>query len=62
MEILRLQTYYFSTDDFDTAYFAHCYPYTYSDLLSYVKSIEEDPVKKTRIRRKLLTQTIAGNK
>jgi len=47
--------------DFDTAYFAHCYPYTYSDLCAYVKCLEDDPVKKTRVRRKLLCQTIAGN-
>jgi len=49
-------------DDMDCAYFAHCYPYTYSDLNAYVRCLEDDPVKKTRVKRKLLCQTIAGNK
>lgn len=41
---------------------AHCYPYTYTDLCTYIKSIEEDTFRKSRIRRKPLCQTIAGNK
>ncbi len=49
-------------DDYDTVYFAHCYPYTYSDLCTFIKSVEEDPVKKNRLKRKVLCQTIAGNK
>lgn len=43
-------------------YIAHCYPYTYSDLCQHIKSLEEDPVKKDRVKRKVLTPTIAGNK
>ena len=52
----------FPLDDYDTAYLAHCYPYTYTDLCTYIKSIEEDTFRKSRIRRKPLCQTIAGNK
>jgi len=47
--------------DYDTAYLAHCYPYTYTDLCSYLKSVEEDSFRKSRMRRKALCQTIAGN-
>lgn len=32
--------------DGDNIYFAHCYPYTYSQLCRYLKRIENDPVKK----------------
>lgn len=49
-------------DDYDTVYLAHCYPYTYTDLNRYIKSIEEDSFRKTKVRRKNLCQTIAGNK
>lgn len=51
-----------SIDDFDTVYIAHCYPYTYSDLCQHIKTLEDDPVKKNRVKRKTLTPTIAGNK
>lgn len=27
----------------DTVYFAHCYPYTYSDLQRYLNRLEMDP-------------------
>jgi hypothetical protein len=45
----------------DTVYFAHCYPYTYTDLRRYLDSLTNDPNKRTRIRRKSLCQTMAGN-
>mmetsp|Transcript_13479 Transcript_13479/g.11544 ORF Transcript_13479/g.11544 Transcript_13479/m.11544 type:complete len:495 (+) Transcript_13479:437-1921(+) len=47
--------------DHDTVYLAHCFPYTYSDLNQYLRSIEEDPIKKNKFRRRPLCQTIAGN-
>ncbi|CDW76244.1 zinc carboxypeptidase family protein [Stylonychia lemnae] len=47
--------------DNDTIYLAHCYPYTYSDLQRYLNSIENDPHKKLRFRRKTMCQTLAGN-
>ena len=40
---------------------AHCYPYTYTQLLKYFRLIENDPVKRTRVQKKMLCQTIAGN-
>ena len=45
----------------DIVYFAHCYPYTYSDLARYMNQLENDPRKKERVRRRTLCQTIAGN-
>ena len=47
--------------DYDTVYFAHCYPYTYTDLCTYLKKITNDPKKKNRIKSSVLCQTIAGN-
>ena len=29
--------------DADTIYFAHCYPYTYTDLQRYLDALESDP-------------------
>jgi cytosolic carboxypeptidase protein 2/3 len=42
-------------------YFAHSYPYTFSDLQRYLNRLESDPRKKLRFRRKVLCQTLAGN-
>jgi hypothetical protein len=47
--------------DYDTVYMAHCYPYTYTQLQRFLRSLEADPHKKSRYQRKLLCQTIAGN-
>ena len=38
----------------DTVYFAHSYPYTYSDLQRYLLRLDADPRKKLRFRRKVL--------
>jgi hypothetical protein len=46
----------------DTVYFAHGYPYTYTDLCRYLNELENDPRKKEKVRRKILCQTNAGNK
>ena len=53
----RVQT----NNDNDTVYFAHSYPYTYSDLHRYLDKLEADPKKKTRFKRKELCKTLAGN-
>lgn len=45
----------------DTVFFAHSYPYTYSDLQRYLIRLETDPRKKLRFRRKVLCATLAGN-
>jgi murein tripeptide amidase MpaA len=47
--------------DNDTVYFAHSYPYTYTDLCRYLNMLEADPKRKNRMRRRPLCQTIAGN-
>jgi len=36
------------TNDNDTVYFAHSYPYTYSDLIRNINQLELDPKKKLR--------------
>ena len=46
----------------DTLYFAHCFPYTYSDLQRYLHSIEQDKKLKQIVHRKLLCTTLAGNR
>ena len=47
--------------DKDTVYFAHCYPYTYTDLRNFLNGLELEPDRRARMRRKGLCQTIAGN-
>ena len=47
--------------DNDTVYFAHSYPYTYSDLQRYLSKLENDPLAKNRFKRRLLCQSNAGN-
>jgi cytosolic carboxypeptidase protein 2/3 len=48
--------------DNDTVYIAHCYPYTYTRLLKFLKGLENDPIKKHRFQRKFLCLTESGNK
>jgi len=45
----------------DVVYFAHGYPYTYTDLCRYLTELENDPRKKDKMRRKTLCLTEAGN-
>lgn len=47
--------------DHDTVYMSHCYPYTYSQLGRFLSGLEKDGYKRSKIRRKVLCQTIAGN-
>jgi len=47
--------------DNDTVYFAHCFPYTYSDLQHYIGLLETDPKRSHRVRVRKLCDTIAGN-
>jgi hypothetical protein len=47
--------------DHDTVYFAHCYPYTYTDLCRYLDQLESDPKKKNRMKRRTMCQTLAKN-
>ena len=45
----------------DTVYFAHCYPYTYSDLTNYLNSLSSNSLYKKYLRINPLCTTIAGN-
>ena len=54
-------TYTFERDD-DTVFFAYSMPYTFSYLMNYLKSLEEDPIRKNNFNRRLLTYTLGGNR
>lgn len=45
----------------DEVYFAHSYPYTYSDLQDYLMELAHHPVKSTFSTLRLLCKTLAGN-
>ncbi|KAM8818089.1 cytosolic carboxypeptidase 3 [Rhynchonycteris naso] len=45
----------------DTCYFAHCYPYTYSNLQEYLSSIRKDPVRSKFCKIRVLCPTLARN-
>ena len=47
--------------DSDLLYFAMCYPYTYTDLRSYLSRVQADPLRARHVRRQRLSLTIAGN-
>lgn len=47
-------------NDNDEVYFAHCYPFTYSDCCDHLQKLCNNR-NKERIRRTVLCRTIAGN-
>ncbi|XP_055587039.1 uncharacterized protein LOC129739589 isoform X2 [Uranotaenia lowii] len=47
--------------DGDTVFFAHSYPYTYSDLQDYLMNIQRNPVKSKFCKLRLLCRSLAGN-
>lgn len=47
--------------DNDTIYLAHCYPYTYRDLLVHLRGIEQTPELQALVRLRELCTTEAGN-
>ena len=64
-QVYSYYTLKFSVDfehSFDTIYLAHCYPYTYSDLQSYLGSLEASASTRRLCRRRLLCRTLAGNR
>lgn len=69
-ENLRLTRYYYTftfTHEFtgannDQVYFAHCFPYTYSDLQDDLSRIEKDSYTQNFFYRNNLCRTLAGNK
>ncbi len=40
--------------DNDIIYFAHGYPYTYTDLCHHLNQLEGDPRKKNRVKRRTI--------
>lgn len=52
---------YLTVDDNDTVYFAHCFPYSYSDLVRYLSKLAI-PANRNIVRKVTLTKTTAGNK
>ncbi|KAM8939176.1 cytosolic carboxypeptidase 2 [Pelodytes ibericus] len=53
-------TFEFPHDD-DTCYFAHCYPYTYSDLQRDLYVVANDPVRSQYCKLRALCRSLAGN-
>ncbi|XP_048691315.2 cytosolic carboxypeptidase 3 isoform X3 [Caretta caretta] len=47
--------------DRDTCYFAHCYPYTYSNLQDYLAAISRDPVRSKFCKIRILCHSLARN-
>ena len=45
----------------DTVYFAHCFPYTYTDLQDYLLDLSNDPIKSKICKQRVLCRTLAGN-
>uniref|UniRef100_G3T4A3 AGBL carboxypeptidase 3 n=1 Tax=Loxodonta africana TaxID=9785 RepID=G3T4A3_LOXAF len=45
----------------DTCYFAHCYPYTYTNLQDYLSGINNDPVRSKFCKIRVLCHTLARN-
>ena len=45
----------------DTCFFAHCYPYTYSDLQDYIQTMLNNREKSKFCKHRVLCRTIAGN-
>ena len=46
----------------DSVYFAYSFPYTMSQLNTYLDNLESDPNVNEFLSRKILCKTIAGNK
>lgn len=47
--------------DNDTVYFAHCFPYTYSDLQLYIYSLKKDITKSEMFKHSILGKSFGGN-
>ncbi|GKT35058.1 Cytosolic carboxypeptidase 2, partial [Aduncisulcus paluster] len=47
--------------DDDTVFFAHCFPYSYSDLQEFLQKIVSSPQSHLKIRKRPLCKTVGGN-
>nr|XP_032631755.1 cytosolic carboxypeptidase 2 isoform X4 [Chelonoidis abingdonii] len=47
--------------DHDTCYFAHFYPYTFSDLQRYLLAVASDPIRSQYCKLRVLCSSVAGN-
>ena len=47
--------------DNDSCLLSHCYPYTYSDLMSFLNKTCDPNLTRDRVKRTQLCRTIAGN-
>ena len=50
------------TETNDQVYFAHCFPYTYTDLCDDLSRIERDRFSQNFVNRSTLCRTLAGNR
>ena len=48
-------------NDNDTYYFAHSYPFTYSDLQEYLTYLDKDVKRRRCCKQRILCRTLAGN-
>ena len=46
----------------DTVYFAYHYPYTYTDLCAYIRTVENNSTRRKYMRRRSLCKTLAGTR
>ena len=52
---------YVFTQAEERVYFAHCYPYTYTDLTRYLDTLQREERYKDRLRVDVMCKTLAGN-
>ena len=45
----------------DTSFFAHCYPYTYTDSMCFLSSLLKEPARSANCKRRELCRSLAGN-
>lgn len=53
-------TYFFETVDQDEVYFSYGFPYTFSKLHSFLKTIRNDPVKMSFYHETTLCKELSG--
>ncbi|NWS74582.1 CBPC2 carboxypeptidase, partial [Crotophaga sulcirostris] len=59
--VFRLSWTFHFPHDTDTCFFAHCYPYTYSELQHYLQALVRDPQRSRYCAVRSLCRSLAGN-